>query len=529
MAVAVGSGTSPYRGEDRRRSLPTPTGGTSGLLLGGTLLFVAWSAVTVLDGLPVLRDNVDMTLLRALLQAGSAALAVVVALLFFVRWWLGGEAAGLWAGLAMFGFGTVTVGITDLVPLVYRGLDTVGLAWASPASRIVAMVLLAVGVASHEVDGRQRLAWIAGLATGATVLLTALLAVAPNVGQHLAGSGDVHRLMPVSPLEGLFVVLAWAALAAGFFIRGARRDRPLLSWLGLIMSGFALAELIRLLAAEGTALWSMGAQLLQLTALVIGLIGLTVELLRQFGHLADDLLASKVDTAAAEARLAAGLQENEERAHEARNALQAIEGATQTLERHRDQLDEQSREALARAVNREIARMQGLVSAAAVSKDLATFDVAETLAPAITGARSLGAGVLVDIAEGLQAYGRWSDTVQVVQNLVENARRYAPESPVAVRARGIGDRVEIRVEDRGPGVPADQREAIFRRGVRGPTTNGQDGSGLGLYVSARLMRLQAGSLSLEDRPGGGAVFVVTLPAAPEAGGDKPADVDAAGG
>lgn len=476
---------------------------------------MAWSAVTVLDGLPAARDNVDMTLLRALLQAGTAALAVVVALLFLVRWRLGGEVAGLWAGLAMFGFGTVTVGLADLAPLAYPGADTLGLAWTGPASRVVALLMLAVAAWTPEVDVKRSLVRIAALGTGATAALWAAFTYAPDVARHLAGTGDVHPLMPVSPLNGLFVVLAWTALAAVFYIRGQRRDRPLLSWLGLVATGFALAETIRLIAAEGTALWSLGAQLLQLTALVIGLIGLTIELLRAFGHLADDLLASQVTTATTQARLEAGRMQTEERAHDARNALVAIEAAIQVLERHRDQLDEETAGALAQSLSKEIARMQALVSAEAVSDDLAPFDVDETLAPVVTGARSLGAAVLVDVEDGLQAYGRWADTVQVVQNLVENARRYAPGSPVVVRARREGDRVLVRVEDRGPGVPTDQREAIFERGVRGTSSKGQPGSGLGLYVSARLMREQGGDLTVEDRPGGGAVFVVTLPAGPD--------------
>lgn len=140
------------------------------------------------------------------------------------------------------------------------------------------------------------------------------------------------------------------------------------------------------------------------------------------------------------------------------------------------------------------------------------FAVAAALASTVTGARARGAGILVDIDEHLHAFGRPSDTGEVVQNLIQNARRYAPGSPVAIRAVREGDRVLVRVEDRGPGVAADVREAIFRRGVRGQHADGVAGSGLGLYVSGQLMREQGGDLWLEDRPGGGAAFVLALPA-----------------
>ena len=483
-----------------------------GLLLGGTLLFVAFAALTVVDGLPAARDNVNMVLSRALLGAATAALAVVVAFLCLVRWRLSEDAGGLWAGVALFGFGTVTVAVTGLLPLVYRGTDTATLAWASAASRVVVMGLLAAAVWSHRFDGRVRLGHLAAVGTAATIALTFAFRLAPDVAKHLTGSADVHPTLPVSSFEGLFVVLAWTVLAAGFLVKGARRDRPLLSWLGVLLAGLALAEAVRLLASEGTALFSIGAQLLQLTALAIGLVGTTLELVRSYGHLAHDLMESRVSTAAAEARLRAGRRESEERAHEASNALQSIEGAAKTLERHHDQLDPQARQSLAQAVSAEIARLQRLVSIERSDEELAPFGVGETLAPVITGERSLGAGVLVDIEDGLQAHGRWSDTAQVVQNLIENARRYAPGSPVAVRARRDRDRVVIRVEDRGPGVAPEQREAIFRRGVRGEQSRGVPGRGLGLYVSARLMKDQNGELTLEDRPGGGAVFVAALPA-----------------
>jgi signal transduction histidine kinase len=77
-----------------------------------------------------------------------------------------------------------------------------------------------------------------------------------------------------------------------------------------------------------------------------------------------------------------------------------------------------------------------------------------------------------------------------------------------VSAKATNDRIELRVEDRGPGVRADIRRLIFERGWRGQ--DDVEGSGLGLYVAARLVRDQGGDLHVEERAGGGASFVMTL-------------------
>ncbi|SFO46583.1 His Kinase A (phospho-acceptor) domain-containing protein [Geodermatophilus obscurus] len=102
---------------------------------------------------------------------------------------------------------------------------------------------------------------------------------------------------------------------------------------------------------------------------------------------------------------------------------------------------------------------------------------------------------------------------RVVANLVGNAVRHAPEGPVTVRADALGDRVEVRVADRGPGVPPADRERVFAPFQRlGDAPRGQ-GVGLGLAVARGLTEAMGGSLTAEDTPGGGLTTVVSLPAA----------------
>ncbi|MFF8413769.1 ATP-binding protein [Streptomyces omiyaensis] len=108
---------------------------------------------------------------------------------------------------------------------------------------------------------------------------------------------------------------------------------------------------------------------------------------------------------------------------------------------------------------------------------------------------------------------------RAVANIVENAVKYSPEGiPVAVAASALGDRVELRVVDRGPGVPDDSKDGIFEPFQRFGDAPRGSGVGLGLAVARGFVEAMGGTLSAEDTPGGGLTMVLTLRAA---GGDAP--------
>ncbi|MDH6111076.1 two-component system sensor histidine kinase KdpD [Kitasatospora sp. MAP12-15] len=105
---------------------------------------------------------------------------------------------------------------------------------------------------------------------------------------------------------------------------------------------------------------------------------------------------------------------------------------------------------------------------------------------------------------------------RVLANVITNALRHnAPGAPVLVSASVHLDRVEIRIADRGPGIPAADRARVFLPFQRLGDTDNTTGVGLGLALSRGLAEAMGGTLEVEDTPGGGTTMLLTLPAAEE--------------
>ncbi|MEU6120322.1 sensor histidine kinase KdpD [Streptomyces sp. NPDC047123] len=103
---------------------------------------------------------------------------------------------------------------------------------------------------------------------------------------------------------------------------------------------------------------------------------------------------------------------------------------------------------------------------------------------------------------------------RAVANIVENAVKYAAEGEtVKVSASALGERVEIRVVDRGPGVPDSAKDRIFAPFQRYGDAPRGAGVGLGLAVARGFVEAMGGTIAAEDTPGGGLTMVLTLRAA----------------
>jgi signal transduction histidine kinase len=110
-------------------------------------------------------------------------------------------------------------------------------------------------------------------------------------------------------------------------------------------------------------------------------------------------------------------------------------------------------------------------------------------------------------APALADHGR---TLQVVSNLLDNAIRVSPQGGTVTIATAPG---ELRVADRGPGIPAEELPRAFERfHLRSRAGNGSsEGAGLGLAIVRELTEAMGGTASVENLPGGGAQFTIRLP------------------
>jgi two-component system sensor histidine kinase KdpD len=104
---------------------------------------------------------------------------------------------------------------------------------------------------------------------------------------------------------------------------------------------------------------------------------------------------------------------------------------------------------------------------------------------------------------------------KLLVNLLENAAKYTPAGTlVTIVGESAPGTVIIRVEDTGPGLLAGDEERIFDKFYRADRESAVTGSGLGLSICRAIAQMHSGSIRAANRPGGGAVFTVTLPAEP---------------
>lgn len=130
--------------------------------------------------------------------------------------------------------------------------------------------------------------------------------------------------------------------------------------------------------------------------------------------------------------------------------------------------------------------------------------------------------VRLDVQSGLPSVLCDPVLVQrVLVNLIANALRYSPSDTLPIiTASSFDDRVELRVIDRGPGIPREKLAEAFQPFQRLGDTDNTSGVGLGLALSNGFMEAMGGKLEAEDTPGGGLTMVVSLPSAHASEGDR---------
>jgi len=211
--------------------------------------------------------------------------------------------------------------------------------------------------------------------------------------------------------------------------------------------------------------------------------------------------------------------------HELRTPLSNLRGYLEALEDQVFTLDA----ATTAALRRQVDRMERLVAdlslltrleAGQVPIEVAPVDLGALIADSLAAFRARFDEKGVALAAAAGGPGPWvvadaTRTAQVLENLLSNALRHTPPGGrVEVATRPLGEAVRVDVRDTGPGVPEGQREAVFRRLVRGDparSTSDGEGSGIGLTIAKGLVTRQGGEIGVADAEGGGADFYFTLP------------------
>jgi two-component system osmolarity sensor histidine kinase EnvZ len=200
--------------------------------------------------------------------------------------------------------------------------------------------------------------------------------------------------------------------------------------------------------------------------------------------------------------------------HDLRTPLARMRLALEMLSRRPDP-------ALIERLDKDVEEMNRLVGdMLELARGLGREARTEVDVPALLGelaAQARLAGAVVEVtAEACVVSAAPVALHRLLDNLLANAQRYGSGKPVELHASRSDDGVRIGVLDRGPGIPADQIDAVFRpfhrvEPSRNPVTGG---AGLGLAIVRQLAQSNGWAVSLENRPGGGLAAWVVLPESP---------------
>lgn len=209
--------------------------------------------------------------------------------------------------------------------------------------------------------------------------------------------------------------------------------------------------------------------------------------------------------------------------HELRTPLTSIIGSLQTLRRPELRPENPQSQELVDSAAKQANRLRRLIEDLLVVSRLDANALPVHTEPVVPDVflRDLVASIpgaaertTVEIASDLTRLDADPDHLaRVVTNLVENAIKYAGESPIAIRGTAAGAEVRIAVVDHGAGIPYDLREHVFDRftQVQRHETRVRGGTGLGLSIVRGLVEAMGGRVWYEPTIGGGSTFVVAMP------------------
>ncbi|MEU6218979.1 ATP-binding protein [Streptomyces sp. NPDC047022] len=213
--------------------------------------------------------------------------------------------------------------------------------------------------------------------------------------------------------------------------------------------------------------------------------------------------------------------------HDLRTPLAAGWAAVTSLRSRDVEFSAADRDELLATADESMAKLSRLVEnlldlsrlqAGALTLNLRATALEEVLPPALADVPGIEASSLEDIPPVLADPPLLE---RVIANLVGNAARHTPPgATVLVTASALAGRVELRIVDRGPGLPPTGRDRLFEPFQRLGDTDNTTGLGLGLALSKGLTEAMDGTLTAEDTPGGGLTMVLSLPGAEPIGDER---------
>jgi signal transduction histidine kinase len=208
--------------------------------------------------------------------------------------------------------------------------------------------------------------------------------------------------------------------------------------------------------------------------------------------------------------------------HELRTPLGFIKGYSTSLLRQDTSWDEETQKEFLMIIDEEADRLSLLIENVLESARLQSKTLPLRFQPLRLD------GVLRDVTLRIRArhkdldvnaqlesvppvFGDGVRLAQVFENLFTNALKYAPNSPIDILLRQVGNNIVISFIDHGPGIPKESLPLIFERfyRVRGERT--VTGTGLGLYICKQIIQAHRGKIWAESTPGHGTTFLIELP------------------
>ncbi len=211
--------------------------------------------------------------------------------------------------------------------------------------------------------------------------------------------------------------------------------------------------------------------------------------------------------------------------HELRTPLGFIKGYTTTLLRNDAQWDDETQREFLQIIDSEADHLQKLIESVLDSSRLQSgqiqmffqpISIDRLLEDLITRGHMHFPNISIKLHKKKGKYSIQADPnrmAQVFENIFANASKYAPDKELNVTLQFLDeDQVQIKIQDKGPGIPPDDLLHIFERFYRAASSETTiRGTGLGLYICKQIVEAHRGNIWAESQPGNGTTFIITLP------------------